>query len=136
MIPGPVRMDELGLDVFSKPAPYSPGQEKEISASDIEIGEGDLSLTDEDKKGLEEVYKGLEINEKVGDYKGGKPGLDTAKPLTSDNPILQKQNLAQQVKDISEEIEKTKSELDEEYGKVNINLSDGTYEEIEEKEDA
>ena len=40
------------------------------------------------------------------------------------------------VKDISEEIEKTKSELEEEYGKVNINLSDGTYEEIEEKEDA
>jgi predicted ATP-grasp superfamily ATP-dependent carboligase len=49
---------------------------------------------------------------------------------------VQKQNLAQQVKDISEEIEKTKSELEEEYGKVNINLSDGTYEEIEEKEDA
>tara|TARA_B100000902_G_C26989407_1_gene754285 strand:+ start:209 stop:454 length:246 start_codon:yes stop_codon:yes gene_type:complete len=49
---------------------------------------------------------------------------------------VQKHNLAQQVKDISEEIEKTKSELEEEYGKVNINLSDGTYEEIEEKEDA
>ena len=49
---------------------------------------------------------------------------------------VQKQNLAQQVKDISEEIEKTKSELEEEYGKVNINLSDGTYEEIEEKENA
>jgi len=49
---------------------------------------------------------------------------------------VQKQNLAQQVKDISEEIEKMKSELEEEYGKVNINLSDGTYEEIEEKEDA
>ena len=49
---------------------------------------------------------------------------------------VQKQNLAQQVKDISEEIEKTKLELEEEYGKVNINLSDGTYEEIEEKEDA
>tara|TARA_B100000900_G_C20162454_1_gene546458 strand:+ start:67 stop:312 length:246 start_codon:yes stop_codon:yes gene_type:complete len=49
---------------------------------------------------------------------------------------VQKHNLAQQVKDISEEIEKTKSELEEEYGKVNINLSDGTYEEIEEKQDA
>ena len=49
---------------------------------------------------------------------------------------VQKHNLAQQVKDISEEIEKTKSELEEEYGKININLSDGTYEEIEEKEDA
>ena len=28
------------------------------------------------------------------------------------------------------------NDLQEEYGKVNINLSDGTYEEIEEKEDA
>jgi len=99
MMPGPVRRDELGLDLFAKPATYSPGQENVISASDIEMGEGDLSLTDEDKKGLEEVYKGLEINEKVVDYKGGKPGLDTAKPLTSDVPILQKQNLAQAVSD-------------------------------------
>ena len=50
---------------------------------------------------------------------------------------VQKQNLAQQVKDISEEIEKTKSELEEEYGKVSINLSDGTYEPIkDEQEDA
>ena len=47
---------------------------------------------------------------------------------------VQKQNLAQQVKNISEEIEKTKSELEEEYGKVNINLADGTYEEIKEEE--
>jgi hypothetical protein len=99
MMPGPVRMDELGLDVFSKPATYSPGQEKEISESDIEMGEGDLSLTDKDKKGLEEVYKGLEINEKVGDYIGGKAGIDTSKKLTSDIPILQKQNLAQAVSD-------------------------------------
>ena len=47
---------------------------------------------------------------------------------------VQKHNLAQQVKNISEEIEKTKSELEEEYGKVNINLADGTYEEIKEEE--
>jgi flagellar biosynthesis chaperone FliJ len=47
---------------------------------------------------------------------------------------VQKYNLAQQVKNISEEIEKTKSELEEEYGKVNINLADGTYEEIKEEE--
>ena len=46
---------------------------------------------------------------------------------------VQKHNLAQQVKNISEEIEKTKSELEEEYGKVNINLADGTYEEIVEE---
>ena len=49
---------------------------------------------------------------------------------------VQKHNLAQQVKNISEEIEKTKSELEEEYGKVNINLADGTYEEIKEEENA
>ena len=47
---------------------------------------------------------------------------------------VQKHNLAQQVKNISEEIEKTKSELEEEYGKVNINLADGTYEKIKEEE--
>ena len=47
---------------------------------------------------------------------------------------VQKYNLAQEVKNISKEIEKTKSELEEEYGKVNINLADGTYEEIKEEE--
>ena len=47
---------------------------------------------------------------------------------------VQKHNLAQEVKNISEEIEKTKSELEEEYGKVNINLANGTYEEIKEEE--
>ena len=47
---------------------------------------------------------------------------------------VQKHNLAQEVKNISEEIEKTKSELEEEYGRVNINLADGTYEEIKEEE--
>jgi hypothetical protein len=96
---GPVPMDELKLDTLTFPATYSAGQEKEIAASDIEMGEGDLSLTDKDKKGLEEVYKGLEINEKVGDYTGGKRGIDTSKKLTSDIPILQKQNLAQAVSD-------------------------------------
>ena len=96
---GPVPMDELKLDTLTFPATYSAGQEKEIAASDIEMGEGDLSLTDKDKKGLEEVYKGLEINEKVGDYTGGKSGIDTSKKLTSDIPILQKQNLAQAVSD-------------------------------------
>ena len=47
---------------------------------------------------------------------------------------VQKHNLAQQVKNISKEIEKTKLELEEEYGKVNINLANGTYEEIKEEE--
>ena len=49
---------------------------------------------------------------------------------------VQKHNLTQEVKNISEEIEKTKSELEEEYGRVNINLADGTYEEIKEEENA
>jgi len=79
MMPGPVRMDELGLDVFSKPATYSPGQENVISASDIEMGEGDLDLTEEDKKGLTEFYEKLKITEKPGDYTGGVPGIDTKK---------------------------------------------------------
>jgi len=79
MMPGPVRMDELGLDVFSKPATYSPGQENVISASDIEMGEGDLDLTEKDKKGLTEFYEKLKITEKPGDYTGGVPGIDTKK---------------------------------------------------------
>tara|TARA_R100000900_G_C3228341_1_gene142455 strand:+ start:66 stop:311 length:246 start_codon:yes stop_codon:yes gene_type:complete len=50
---------------------------------------------------------------------------------------IQKLNLAQEVKNLEGEIEKTKKELEEEYGKVSINLSDGTYEPIkDEQEDA
>ena len=95
----PPRMDELELDVLSKPVPYGGSTLKEIAASDIEMGEGDLDLTDKDKKGLTEFYEKLSITEKPGDYKGGVPGKDTAKELTSDIPILQKQNLAQAVSD-------------------------------------
>ncbi len=62
MMPGPVRMDELGLDVFSKPATYSPGQEKEIAKSDIEMGEGDLDLTEEDKKRINRVLRKIKNN--------------------------------------------------------------------------
>ena len=40
------------------------------------------------------------------------------------------------VKKLEGEVEKTKKELEEEYGKVSINLADGTYEEIEDKKDA
>ena len=96
---GPVPMDELKLDTLTFPATYSAGQEKEIAASDIEMGEGDLDLTDKDKKGLTEFYEKLNITEKPGDYTGGVPGKDTTKELTSDIPILQKQNLAQAVSD-------------------------------------
>ncbi len=39
---------------------------------------------------------------------------------------VQKQNLTSDVKVLGEEIEKTKKELEEEYGSVNIDLKDGT----------
>tara|TARA_R100001163_G_C5023036_1_gene165322 strand:- start:292 stop:534 length:243 start_codon:yes stop_codon:yes gene_type:complete len=39
---------------------------------------------------------------------------------------VQKQNLTSDVKILGEEIEKTKKELEEEYGSVNIDLKDGT----------
>ncbi len=73
---GPVPMDELKLDRFAFPATYSPSQEKEISESDIEMGEGDLSLTDKDRKGLTEFYEKLNVTEKPEDYVGGERGLD------------------------------------------------------------
>jgi len=40
---------------------------------------------------------------------------------------VQKSNLKTQVKDVSEEIEKTKKELEEEYGPINIDLLTGKY---------
>ena len=40
---------------------------------------------------------------------------------------VQKSNLKTQVKDVSEEIEKTKKELEEEYGPINIDLLTGEY---------
>jgi predicted RNA-binding protein with PIN domain len=48
---------------------------------------------------------------------------------------IQKLNLAQEVKNLEGEIEKTKKELEEEYGKVSINLSDGTYEPIKDEQE-
>ena len=39
---------------------------------------------------------------------------------------VQKRNLTSDIKKLSEEIEQTKKELEEEYGAVNINLQDGT----------
>tara|TARA_Y100000015_G_C2351530_1_gene70863 strand:+ start:242 stop:502 length:261 start_codon:yes stop_codon:yes gene_type:complete len=46
---------------------------------------------------------------------------------------MQRNGVVKQVFDKQEEIEKTKQELEKEYGKVNINLSDGTYSPIEEE---
>ena len=47
----------------------------------------------------------------------------------------QKQGVHAQVLEVSKEIDKTKKELEEEYGQVNIDLKDGSYTDIE-KEDA
>ena len=48
---------------------------------------------------------------------------------------VQKQNIHNEIKKVSEEIEATKKDLEEEYGQVNIDLKDGSYTDIE-KEDA
>ena len=48
---------------------------------------------------------------------------------------VQKQNIHNEIKKVSEEIEATKKELEDEYGQININLEDGSYTDIE-KEDA
>ena len=47
---------------------------------------------------------------------------------------VQKSSILGQVEEVSKKIEATKKELEEEYGQININLKDGTYEDIE-KED-
>ena len=47
---------------------------------------------------------------------------------------VQKGNILQDVSSLSKEIEATKKELEEEYGQVNINLQDGTYEDIVEED--
>jgi flagellar biosynthesis chaperone FliJ len=48
---------------------------------------------------------------------------------------VQKQNVHGQITELSKEIEDTKKELEEEYGQINIDLTDGSYTDIE-KEDA
>ena len=47
---------------------------------------------------------------------------------------VQKENVLQDVSKLSKEIEATKKELEEEYGQININLQDGTYEDIVEED--
>ena len=47
---------------------------------------------------------------------------------------VQKENILQDVSSLSKEVEATKKELEEEYGQVNINLQDGTYEDIVEED--
>ena len=48
---------------------------------------------------------------------------------------VQKQNVHGQITELSKEIEDTKKELEEDYGQINIDLTDGSYTDIE-KEDA
>ena len=45
----------------------------------------------------------------------------------------QKSNVLKEVESISKQVEATKKELEEEYGQININLNDGTYEDIVEE---
>mgnify|MGYP003121725217 FL=1 len=47
----------------------------------------------------------------------------------------QKQGVHAQVLEVSKEIDKTKKELEEEYGQVNIDLKDGSYTDIEKEDD-
>ena len=47
---------------------------------------------------------------------------------------LQKHGLMHAYVNVQEESNKLKKELEDEYGKININLKDGTYEKIKENE--
>jgi vacuolar-type H+-ATPase subunit D/Vma8 len=47
----------------------------------------------------------------------------------------QKHALLHQIAEVNKEIEETKIELEKEYGAININLEDGSYTEIEKKDE-
>ena len=47
----------------------------------------------------------------------------------------QKHALLHQIAEVNKEIEDTKVELEKEYGAININLEDGSYAEIEKKDE-
>ena len=47
---------------------------------------------------------------------------------------IQKSNVSKEIKALSKEIDSTKKELEEEYGQININLQDGSYEDIVEED--
>ena len=49
---------------------------------------------------------------------------------------VQKSNVSKEIEVLSKEIDSTKKELEEEYGQININLQDGSYEDIVAEEDA
>ena len=46
---------------------------------------------------------------------------------------VRKHEVMQVFLDVNKEVEETKSELEKKYGRVNINLDDGTYSKIEEE---
>lgn len=46
----------------------------------------------------------------------------------------QKSNVSKEIEALSKEIDSTKKELEEEYGQININLQDGSYEDIVEED--
>ena len=48
---------------------------------------------------------------------------------------VQKMNIHDKVKEVSTQIEVTQKELEDEYGQVNIDLTDGSYAEIEKEDD-
>jgi len=48
---------------------------------------------------------------------------------------VRKNNVSSEVLKVSKEIEETKKELEDEYGQVNIDLSDGSYTEVEKEDD-
>ena len=45
-----------------------------------------------------------------------------------------KVNVSKEIEALSKEIDSTKKELEEEYGQININLQDGSYEDIVEED--
>jgi len=47
---------------------------------------------------------------------------------------VQKQNLHGQIQELSNEIEETKVELETQYGKINIDLKDGSYAKIKDED--
>ena len=46
----------------------------------------------------------------------------------------QKLNVSKEIEALSKEIDSTKKELEKEYGQININLQDGSYEDIVEED--
>ena len=63
--------------------------------------------------------------------------LESEKKVSAIKHVLgtldeQKHNLLHALSQVREESNKVKKELEEKYGKININLQDGSYEEIKE----